>query len=746
VLRIAIAVVAAGVAFAMAGSTAHANKKRVAVMPFESASTNAEYAALGKGLQAMITTDLNNVGAYDLVERSRLADIQSELKLTKTGAIDKKTAARIGKLAGATHLLTGTVTVMGDKMRIDARMFATQSGKIMLTEQISGSKDEFFDLPKQLVKKMVTTTGVKMTPKVRVKVSRVHTADFKAFKTYSDGIAAYDAKQYKKSIQLLKAAAKIDPDFKLANMTLADYEERIAKMKTLAQTTAVNKRKADEIKRNAGAAKEARKLELLWEKARTTGKAARVERLWALYNLFRKYDDAYSRLRNLARIEDRFEMERIADALGGQYFAEAQKAFPRVPLLPLNHSSYSWNREPKNERDQDRLNGVTLSARYKWEHMCRRLQLTAKACGQFIFKAATKLKKAGADQRDTASVYIRAGMMFRRALDIDASTVAFSNAQKLTKDPYTSKTMVKEVEANRNVKKFLKECKGKLRRESMLLTEWRSGWKYKSCDDYPFRDLADDSSLQAAYAMRRMRGVPRRHPMLVGDTPVWIYGHRDVVTGPRTDYFQTNSIIYFEAKKEKYGVLAMVGGDKAAAPKFSFETSFAPITSWYPNKGKGRYSPKKGQTAVKYEKDRPRIVVGVGLVDVDVSMRNDENTGDRVVGRPMRGYGVMLDAKGVHLVEITEDSGKREIVRTNSSSDLFIAWKRLNFKVLETKSSSAQGKDTVKWKVSAKGKSLKVNVGGTNVTFKLPKPLETGYVGVWFDGAGYAQLSSIKGR
>ena len=71
---------------------------RVAVLEFDNASAGRDLDPLGKGLQSMLTTDLGQVPQLELVERARLADVQAELKLGKSGALDPKTAARLGKL------------------------------------------------------------------------------------------------------------------------------------------------------------------------------------------------------------------------------------------------------------------------------------------------------------------------------------------------------------------------------------------------------------------------------------------------------------------------------------------------------------------------------------------------------------------------------------------------------------------------------------------------------------------------
>src|SRR4051794_17106677 len=136
----------------VAGGRARA--ERIAVMEFTNASTVKDLDALGKGLQSMITTDLAQVGSFQLVERSRLADIQAELKLSSSAAVDKSTAVKLGKLAGASHLLTGSYTVVGSKMRLDCRVFSVQTGDVLLAANEDGDKDAFFELEKTLVKKL----------------------------------------------------------------------------------------------------------------------------------------------------------------------------------------------------------------------------------------------------------------------------------------------------------------------------------------------------------------------------------------------------------------------------------------------------------------------------------------------------------------------------------------------------------------------------------------------------------------
>src|ERR1051325_8048970 len=217
-------------ALLLTGRTAAA-ETRVAVLEFTNASVERDNDPLGKGLQSMLTTDLSQVPAIRLVERQRLRDIQAELKLGQGGQIDKATAARIGKLAGATHLLGGSFVIVGNRMRIDSRLFTVQSGDVVFGDKIEGERDAFFELEKQLANKFVGSVGIVLQPRERAAIATVHTADFEAFRKYSQGVAAFDDKRYSDALAQLGEATRLDKDFRLAATTLDEYARLIGQLR-----------------------------------------------------------------------------------------------------------------------------------------------------------------------------------------------------------------------------------------------------------------------------------------------------------------------------------------------------------------------------------------------------------------------------------------------------------------------------------------------------------------------------------
>ncbi len=82
--------------------------KRVAVLPF-SGPGGQEFAAEIEGVLANIYVDDKQY--FTLVDRTAVNRTMGELQLSLSGAIDEKTAARVGQMVGAEGIYTGAVTL-----------------------------------------------------------------------------------------------------------------------------------------------------------------------------------------------------------------------------------------------------------------------------------------------------------------------------------------------------------------------------------------------------------------------------------------------------------------------------------------------------------------------------------------------------------------------------------------------------------------------------------------------------------
>lgn len=71
---------------------------------------------------------------FDVIDRTNLKTLLQEHKLASTGIIDPQTARKLGEIAGAQALVTGTIVPFGETVHISIKVLDTATARI-----ISGS-------------------------------------------------------------------------------------------------------------------------------------------------------------------------------------------------------------------------------------------------------------------------------------------------------------------------------------------------------------------------------------------------------------------------------------------------------------------------------------------------------------------------------------------------------------------------------------------------------------------------------
>jgi TolB-like protein len=101
------------------------DKIKVAVLDFESIQAPPD---LGRGVAEILRTELIELGTYTMVERGKVEEILKEQAFQLTGAVDSKTAAKIGELVGAKFVITGSIVKMKATYTINARLINVETG------------------------------------------------------------------------------------------------------------------------------------------------------------------------------------------------------------------------------------------------------------------------------------------------------------------------------------------------------------------------------------------------------------------------------------------------------------------------------------------------------------------------------------------------------------------------------------------------------------------------------------------
>ena len=119
---------------ALAGDIAEKLKasdiNKIAVVDFT--DLNGYKSAVGDFIAEELITNLFIVSSaeFDVVERRALARVLSEQKLTASGLFDSESIANVGKILGIEAIVTGSITYLGDDVKINARLIGVETARV----------------------------------------------------------------------------------------------------------------------------------------------------------------------------------------------------------------------------------------------------------------------------------------------------------------------------------------------------------------------------------------------------------------------------------------------------------------------------------------------------------------------------------------------------------------------------------------------------------------------------------------
>jgi TolB-like protein len=123
-----------------------AQSYRVAIMPFKQFNMQGDYATFVESLPEMLSTNLAMSDGITVVERSQIDKAIENHEIEQTDLFNPATVAKIGKWLGASHIVLGSVTAIGDQVRIDLRIVDANYGEVVKTAKVNGTLGQLFDL------------------------------------------------------------------------------------------------------------------------------------------------------------------------------------------------------------------------------------------------------------------------------------------------------------------------------------------------------------------------------------------------------------------------------------------------------------------------------------------------------------------------------------------------------------------------------------------------------------------------
>jgi len=213
------------VAFTALAAAAPVAKPTVAILFFDYSGKQAELEPLREGLAQMLISDVAELAEIQVVERARLKAVLEEQKLAAGGKVDAATAARVGKLLGARHLVLGSFFDLAGALRLDARVVEVETGKIVRSVGVNGPAADFWGLERDLAGKLSDTMRTALpaafehaaAPAAKPRPPKLAAT---TAVTYGRALAAADAGKKAEARGLLSKVVEEAPAFTLAKQDL----------------------------------------------------------------------------------------------------------------------------------------------------------------------------------------------------------------------------------------------------------------------------------------------------------------------------------------------------------------------------------------------------------------------------------------------------------------------------------------------------------------------------------------------
>lgn len=105
-------------------------KQKIAIIDFS--DLNGNVTALGQFMAEELTTQLFIIapGKFEVVERRQLLKLEEELSLGQMGFIEEKSIKKMGQVLGVDAIVTGSMTDLGNSVKINARLIGVDSAKV----------------------------------------------------------------------------------------------------------------------------------------------------------------------------------------------------------------------------------------------------------------------------------------------------------------------------------------------------------------------------------------------------------------------------------------------------------------------------------------------------------------------------------------------------------------------------------------------------------------------------------------
>jgi serine/threonine protein kinase/Tfp pilus assembly protein PilF len=219
-------------------STGSLQHKSVAVLYFNNLSQDQSLNWLNNGLTDMLTTNLAQVKGLDVISTERV--MSAVQRASKDGkSLDPAQAQQVARDAGADAYVTGALLKIGPtQLRLDVRAQDTSSGQILFSEKLDGQDvQSIFGMVDRLTASLAGSfLPASEQPQKAPEIEQASTSNVEAYRHYQLGIDYGRRFLTADAVRELEEAVRLDPQFAIAYMRLADQYSLEGDLRRSAET------------------------------------------------------------------------------------------------------------------------------------------------------------------------------------------------------------------------------------------------------------------------------------------------------------------------------------------------------------------------------------------------------------------------------------------------------------------------------------------------------------------------------
>jgi len=202
-----------------------AGKPSLAVVYFKNNTGDEKLDHWRAAISDLLITDLSQSRYIKVLSSDQLFNILSEMNQADAKSYTSKVLKDVAARGGVKDVLVGSYAKAGDNFRIYVTLQDAGTGEHLSSQRVEGKgEDSIFSMVDELTRKL--KADLKLSTKeiasdIDKDLKQITTSSPEAFKYYSEGRRLHDEQDYRPSIEMMKKAIAIDPDFAMAYRSMA---------------------------------------------------------------------------------------------------------------------------------------------------------------------------------------------------------------------------------------------------------------------------------------------------------------------------------------------------------------------------------------------------------------------------------------------------------------------------------------------------------------------------------------------